>query len=179
MPVFGRLHFTLHDADEIVNIALVDSEPSNFLVIPRFGDDEQQIGEYGYDQYIPPSLTEICKFDEMLCRIERNNPNRKLVICAGKYLIHQAQIAFLVRLYLIISRGIKWKDAYTALKKMHGIFDLVLSSKYVGLGLSIRICLSAIYAAKIRKWIDFRENFNALPARPQSIHIDEYMHNGR
>jgi hypothetical protein len=93
--IFGRLHLTLYDADDATKLALIDSETSNFLVIPSMPweyNDEERIGEPGFG---PASLTEIFKFDEMISHVERMNPSKKLVTCAGQTFMLQAQMPFL------------------------------------------------------------------------------------
>jgi hypothetical protein len=177
--IYGRLHLTLHDAEDAAKVALIDCETSNFIVIPRISNDDKhgqdrQVGEQGFD---PSSLTEIFKFDEMIRQIERKYPSQKLVLCAGRSLLLQARTAFLVGCHLIISRGTEIEEAYLALERLHGVFDQVLQSN--NNGLSVRSCLSAVYAAKNKVWIDFQERFDAMPAMPRTIQIDEYMHYAR
>jgi hypothetical protein len=172
--IFGRIHLTLHDADDATKVALIDSETSNFLIVPRLSNEIQQIEERGFG---PSSLTEIFKFDEMICHLERKCPHQKLVMCAGRTYNLQARTAFLVGCHLIISQGIELEESYTALERLHGVFDHVSLSN--GGGLSVRSCLSAIHAAKKRDWIDFQERFDTLPNTTQSIQIDEYMHYAR
>ena len=174
--IFGQLHLTLHDADDAAKVALIDSETSNFLVIPKLSNDEQRgdTDEQGFD---PSSLTEIFRFNEMMCKIERKYPSQKLVFCAGRSVLLQARAAFLVGCHLIISRGIELEETYLALERMHGVFEQAsLSSNH---SVSVRSCLSAIYTAKKRDWIDFRERFDTLPTKSRSIQIDEYIHYAR
>ncbi len=171
--IFGRLHLTLHDADDAAKVALLDSETSNFLVVPRLSNGEQREEE----EFNPASLTEIFQFNEMICRVERKYPSQKLVLCAGRSQLLQAQAAFLVGCHMIMSRGTDLEETYVVLERLHGVFERVSRSN--SFGISLRSCLSAVYTAKERHWIDFQERFTSPPATSQSIQMDEYMHYAR
>ena len=174
--VFGRLHLTLHGAENAAKVARMDGETSNFLIIPGSSNDVQ--GErFVQPGFGPSSLTEIFKFDEMICQIERSHPSQKLVVCAGRLPLERARTAFLVGCHLIISHRTDLEQTYMTLEKLHGIFEQVSSAK--GGELSVRSCLAAVYAAKKWDWIDFRERFNVLPTMSHSMQIDEYMHYAR
>ena len=171
--IFGRIYLTFHDEDDARKVALIDSETSKFLVIPRLSNEQRT--EPGFE---PSSLTEIFKFSEMICRVERHHHDKKLVLCAGRSLFLQARTAFLVGCHLIISHGTELEETYSVLERLHIVFDQVSLSEKIGL--SVRSCLSAVYAAKKREWVDFRRRFNSLPSlSPRSIQIDEYMHYAR
>jgi hypothetical protein len=174
--IYGRLHLTFYDADNAAKVALMDGETSNFLIIPRSSNDDQgeRFGEPGFN---PSSLTEIFKFDEMINQIERKYPSQKLLICAGRSQFLQARTSFLVGCHLILSYRTELEETYRAFERLHGIFEQVSSAKCGGL--SVRSCLSSVYAAKKWELIDFRERFNALPTMSHSIQIDEYMHYAR
>jgi hypothetical protein len=172
--IYGRLHLTLHDAEDAAKVALIDSETSNFLVIPKLSNDKKldEAGEQGFD---PSSLSEIFRFDQMICQIELKYPSQKLVLCAGRSMLLQARAAFLVGCHLIISRGNELEETYMALERLHGVFEKVSWN----VGVSVRSCLSSIHTAKKRDWIDFRERFDTLPTKSRSIPIQEYMHYAR
>lgn len=173
MTIYGRIYLTLHDEENALRIARL--EATNFLVIPRLQIDlPASISE---DNFHPPSLTDIFKFDEMMQCIERKNPSKKLVFCAGRTAHDQSRAAFLIGCHAIVSCGAQLVEIRKSISRLNFTFNQRTHS--ISTGLTIQSCLSAVFRAKESNWIDFRETFSTLPANCHSIQMEEYMHYAR
>jgi hypothetical protein len=103
----------------------------------------------------------------------RQNAGMKVVLYTGPGNAHQLKIIFLLGCHMIMTHGWSCDDALTAFKPLT---DLVHSACPDG---SVESSWRALYWAKMRNWINFKETFDLGLDNHDGIQMDEYLHYAR
>ena len=123
--------------------------------------------------FVPSSLTEIFRFDEMLRSTLRHNPGHKLVLCTNSDSYVQTKTVFLTGCYLIMTHDFTSKQTSEVFKHL----NCILPSFEEFQSTSLPCCWMSLYRAKCLGWINFGDIFDI--GREDSIFIEEYMHYAR
>jgi hypothetical protein len=180
--IHDHIYLSLHEHQQTAKIA--QHESSNFIVIP-LGHCVQEVQDSSQSLdpgFVPASLTEIYRFDEMVNSLQRQHPSAKLVFSTGTDVSTQVHNAFLVACHVIIRYNVGPSETYQAFLRIHSTFEALLSDSGRGNGLSVRICMDAIARVKQLGWIDFQEVFDVPVSGPvdlKKISIREYAHYAR
>jgi hypothetical protein len=123
--------------------------------------------------FVPSSLTEIFRFDEMLRTTVRHNPGHKLVICTNVGAYVQTKTVFLTGCHLMMTHSFTFRQTFEAFKHLKGLLPSFDETQLT----SLPCCWMALYRAKCLGWVDFGDIFDIGPA--DSIFIEEYIHYAR
>ena len=191
--VYDNLYMAFFHGDQAKVLARHELK-SNFLVVPILMEDQYRLCEGGssssnmeHNAFSPSSLTEIFKFDEMACALERNNTKTRLVFCTGGSHASQARLAFLVGCHMMMSHGTTLDDTIQYFRNLHGLFHQFASTN--GGNVSVQSCWRALSSARSLHWIDFRKvpihspqtlfakpiNPSVFPSDRPSIHLLVYL----
>ena len=96
------------------------------------------------------SLSEIFKYNTVLSKLARGNPNNNFVIFTGPEPTMQVKLAFLVGCHLILEHGLGFEATYLALRPLHLLFD----RNSVNQAMSVKAALRAFCCSKCL--IDFK-----------------------
>ena len=124
--------------------------------------------------FVPNSLIEIYKFDEMVRHFERRNSQHILVFSTGSSKEVQGRVAFLIGCTLIMSKSLDVCEVRRIFQKIGGF--LRQSSRHQE---SIMDCWQALYQAKSLVWLDFREQLVPDSDEESTINIEELIHYSR
>jgi hypothetical protein len=150
----------------------------NFLVLPlNTSTREHARVSDECAGFMPSSLAQIYRFDQMVREISRKNAGAKLVFCSGVERLTQMKTAFLIGTHLIMTHCVDPDGISSAFQPMSEILDFVLPSEATQL--SIRNCWSSLASAKEMNWLDFWEIFDTGNHEDASINLDEYSHYAR
>ncbi len=103
----------------------------------------------------------------------RQNAGVKIVLYTGPGNAHQLKIIFLLGCHMIMTHGWSSDDALSAFKPLT---DLILTICPDG---SVQSSWRALYWARTRNWIDFKETFDLGLDNYDCIQMDEYLHYAR
>ena len=129
--------------------------------------------DFPAERFVPSSLTEIYKFDEMVQRFERNMEECVIVFSAGRSKYSQRRVAFLIGCHLIISKCCFAHDVYQCFCGPHEILGDNVQKAI------IMDCWKALHKVRSLAWIDFRERFTQSTSQAGSIDMEEFMHYSR
>ena len=150
----------------------------NFMVLPLSTSTREQAKAAGESiGFMPSSLAQIYKFDQMVREISRKNAGAKLVFCAGIERLAQMKTAFLIGTHLIMTHCVDPDGISSAFHPMNELLDTESPSETTNL--SIRTCWSSLASAKVMNWLDFWEIFDTCSDENASISLDEYTHYAR
>ena len=123
--------------------------------------------------YVPSSLIEIYKFDEMVKRLERRNAGHILIFSTGSSKEVQDRVVFLIGCTLIMSKTL-------GVSEVCRIFDRIDILRQNNSNKKGAIdCWNALYQAKRLAWLDFSEPFDRDCADESIINIEELIHYSR
>jgi hypothetical protein len=168
--IHGRIYLTLYDEEETLKVA--QHETTNYVVIPPLKTEADKLSAFSL-----PSLSEVFKFDEMVRNAARKCASKKLVFSAGCSLFIRVRTTFLIGCHLLVSSDIGFEVLYSALERLHQMFDLASANNDIGS--SVSSGLRAISRAKAHDWINFKETFETGQGNASSIAMDEYLHYAR
>ena len=152
----------------------------NFLVLPLNASTREHAKDLDESAgFMPSSLAQIYKFDQMVREISRKNAGAKLklVFCSGVERLAQIKTSFLIGTHLIMTHSVGPDGILAAFQPMNEILDHGLPSEATHL--SIRNCWSSLAWAKGMDWLDFWEIFDTGKNEDDTINLDEYTHYAR
>jgi hypothetical protein len=127
------------------------------------------------------SLAEIYTFDCMMRAVARQNPNSKLVICAGAHSIVRARTVLLLGCHMILSLGVTLDNTQRTFAPLRNLPGCPIPEETPGDDegnmwsgeLTAANCWEAVATAKSHRWIDFDRPF-AVGA--EVLCVEEYLH---
>ena len=173
LHVFDKIYLSLASIDQAEVLAR-NLFPGKYILVNINSSAQKSCTKSGF---VPSSLAEIFRFDEILRDVDCHNPSHKIVICAGLDLYSRSKSVFLVGSYLLMTRGFSDREVAS-------IFALFGASFYDGCEgdddkLSISVSWTAIHQAKRLGWIDFGDIFDVGQNKSFRIFIEEYIHYAR
>ncbi len=141
-------------------------------IIQTVGNSQEMCGNDTTDEFLPASLIELYRFDEMANQIARRNADHKLVFSGGRNLQLQMRAAFLIGCHMIMSHGLDSENVFQIFKS----FEEFFGSTQVG----ILDCWRALHLAKTAEWVDFQERFDCdYCDETKTINMEEFIHYSR
>ena len=125
--------------------------------------------------FVPNTLIEIFKFDEMACLLQRKDFGMKLVFCVGQNQILLSRAVFLIGCHLIMSLGVSYEST---IRTFHNFYECPFFRFQDENSVSIQSCWKALSHAKSLNWVNFR-NFLSSDVQSTCIDLDEHMHYSR
>ena len=168
--VHSRLYLSLFEKDQVEKIAQHKLH-SNYLVLPL--TRKHTVLSENDAKYVLSSLEEIYQFDQMVHAIMRQNSGMKVVFYTGVGNQHQLKAIFLIGCHLIMTHG--WTSA-EVVSTFSSMSESVLNSEN---DCSVRSSWRAIFWAKKKNWINFKETFDLGLEGHDGIQMDEYLHYSR
>ena len=165
MHVFGDLYITFLESEA------AESMSQNILLGKCVLVQMSACANSG-PSFVPSSLTEIFRFDDMLRTTLRHNPGHKMVICTNVDAYVQTKTVFLTGCHLMMTHGFSFRQTSEAFKHLKGFLPSFDENQ-----LSLPCCWMALYRAKCLGWVNFGDIFDFGPE--DSIFIEEYMHYAR
>ena len=172
LHIYNGIYLTMHeasDADKMAQHKLYGKR----IIIPFFSRGPNPSRQ----TFIPSSLAEIFKFDEMMRGIHRHNPSHSIVLCAGVDPFVQAKAIFLAGCHMMMTQGFSYAETVAAFAKARTA--LPNTGRMESDESSVDCCWFALYRAKSLGWIDFGDIFDTGCDNPSRIFIEEYIHYAR
>ena len=172
--VHNQLYLALYDVKQAERMAH-HSLKLKYVVVPicssASNSSETWVNDTT-DGFIPASLIELYKFDEMANQIARRNADHKLVFSAGRNLQVQMRAAFLIGCHMVMSHGFDADKVFQIFKS----FEEFFGCSQVG----ILDCWRALHRAKSAGWVDFQERFDFDSCdETVAINMEEFIHYSR
>ena len=169
LSIHSRLYLALYSEEQAERIARHELN-SNFLICPLTTTFPSQVENRNV---ICSCLEEIYKFDQMCQTVTRQNEGFKIVLCTGTEPSQQIKITFLLGCHMIMNYGWSLDNALSAFDRLREMFDAG------GQDGSMQSSWRAIFWAKRRGWINFKETFDMGLDGNDVIQMDEYLHYSR
>jgi hypothetical protein len=175
MHLHRRLYLSLFDPVRSSVVALHELN-KKFLIVPLQAEFIKQGAV---------SLAEIYNFDCMIRAVARQNPDTKIVICAGTNASSRAKAVLLLGCHMILSLGISLAGTFRAFAPLRGLPDSPIPREDTppdddgcvwGGELTVTSCWEALANAKSRGWIDLERAFTAGAIGSQELCVEEYLH---
>jgi hypothetical protein len=172
--IHKELYLALYDEEQAERMAH-HSLQLKFVIVPILSTVDPQESCSGNNKtvlFLPASLIEVYKFDEMTNQVARRNADHKLVFSAGRNVHFQTRAAFLVGCHMVMSHGFDAEKTFQVFKSFEEFFDW----SQIG----ILDCWRALYRAKSAGWIDFQERFDfGSDDGTMTINMEEFIHYSR
>jgi hypothetical protein len=162
---------------------------TNFLIIPfNFGSKSiLPNGLEAIESKGPISLAEIYNFDCMMRAVARQNPNAKLVLCAGTPPAVRARVVLLLGCHMILSHGVSIKRVFRAFAPLRGLPDFPIvedissdsnreESCEWSRDLTAASCWGALDTAMAHRWLNLGKPFTAGAEADTELCVEEYLH---
>jgi hypothetical protein len=98
-----------------------------------------------------PSLNCIYQFHGI---IKSQQKDSQMVVMAGRELIKQVKMSFLVACHMVMSHGLGFEECFLLLKPFHCLFE----EYHASYGVSVETLLRSFCCARCLDWIDFRRS---------------------
>jgi hypothetical protein len=127
------------------------------------------------------SLAEIFNFDCMMRSAARQNPDAKLIICAGKEPATRARTVLLLGCHIVLSLGVALDFSCSTFALLHSLPGCPMPEDPPETGddnvwcgeMTASSCWEALAAAKANRWIDFDRPF---VVGKEVLCVEEYLH---
>ena len=186
--VHRQLYLSLFDPARSSIVALHELN-NNFLIVPYNLSCKTNFGQQAdiVDQG-PVSLAEIYNFDCVMRAVARQNPDSKLVVCAGLLPAVRARTALLLGCHMLLSRGISLKRTVRAFSPLHDLPDCPILANGIPdphfkddsvweEELTAASCWGSLAAALRNRWIDFGRTLTAACDEDDgALCVEEYLH---
>ena len=168
----SRLYLALYEEEQVCRIAKHEL-CFNYMILPLLPD--QVVLCNIETNIVTSSLEEVYKFDQMLHIVMRQNSGMKIVFYTGSSGAHQLKIVFLLGCHMIMSHAWTSEDSISAFSPL-GLGDLDSAAAPDG---SVKSSWQALFWAKKKQWINFKETFDMGLDDHFGIQMDEYLHYAR
>jgi hypothetical protein len=172
--VCNQVYLAMFDARQAERLAQ-NSLKGKCIIVPAasaFKDDLDL--DMKDDCFLPSSLIEIYKFNEMSNQISRRNADSKLVFSTGSTLKVQTRVSFLVGCYMMLSLGTDADETYEVFKNCD------VFSFYNGLGHhNLLDCWRSVQSVISMGWIDFHDDLIGECDEELTINMEEFIHYSR
>jgi hypothetical protein len=168
-----QIYLAMYDARQAERLAH-NSLKGKCVIVPAasaFKDDlDLDIKD---DCFLPSSLIEIYKFNEMSNQIARRNADSKLVFSTGSTLKVQTRVIFLVGCHMMLSLGTDADETYEVFKNFEVFFDDGLDHH------NLLDCWKSLQSVVSMGWIDFHDDFISECDEELTINMEEFSHYSR
>ena len=166
--IYGSLYVAMLDAEQAERLAQHILGKYFFIQL----NTRQSKSEIS--SFVPSSLTEVFRFDEMLRTAQRQNPFLKIILCTDSDSYVQAKTMFLLVCHLIMTQAF----AHDQLAETYNHLEHILRCSESEIR-TFQNCCMAVHRAKGLGWIDFKDVFDVSPINENRIFIEEYIHYAR
>ena len=175
MHLHRRLYLSLFDPVHSSVVALHELN-KKFLIVPLQAEFINQGAV---------SLAEIYNFDCMIRAVARQNPDTKIVLCAGTVASSRAKAVLLLGCHMILTLGVSLSGTFRAFAPLRGLPDCPIPREDTlpedggcvwGGELTAASCWEALATAKAHGWIDLERVFTAGAEGSQELCVEEYLH---
>lgn len=183
-----RLYFSLFDLNHSSVVALHELN-KNFIIVPFYFGSKSMLSKSSpeaIESSGPISLAEIYKFDCLMGAVARQNPNVKLVVCAGALPAARTRAVLLLGCHMILSLGVSLKRTVRAFtpcavcriprfpktsQPRTTVQKVAASAELTAVS-----CWGALGAAMAQGWIDLAKPFTAGAEGNDQLCMEEYLH---
>jgi hypothetical protein len=180
MHLHRQIYLSLFDPIRTSAVAFHELN-RNFVLVPFNLGCKKSFFQFEIKAKAQVSLAEIFNFDCMMRAVARQNPDSKLVICAGSHRFELARTILLLGCHMILSLGVTLdatRRTFDPLSSFQGCTipedpcDDNDGNLWSG-ELTAASCWEALVAAKAHRWIDFDQPFVVGEG---VLCVEEYLH---
>ena len=186
MQIHRHIYLALYDQAEAKKIAM-DELIQNYLIIPLHQSrDWETTSSYEIKEtddanaiFVPSTLAQIYKFDQMIRDVSRKHPGVKLVFCTGIKRLVQLKIAFLLGCHLLMTHCVYLEGVFIAFDPMSDVLDGSCSGTDLQGDDMVQCGWRSLAQARQMEWLNFWEVFDRGDNSECSIMIEEFVHYAR
>jgi hypothetical protein len=172
--VYQQIYIALYDEQQAERMAH-HAISGRFVIVPRNKSCKESLKSFSDGSgFLPSSLVDIYKFNEMSNRIARRNPDSKLIFVTGSNMDGRSRVVFLIGCHMMMSFGMDVTNVYLIFKRFDEFFVDKGGSKH-----HILDSWGAVERAAHVGWIDFEERFNREDDDEGTIDMEEFIHYSR